>query len=319
MEDKNISNIINQVILINNNLNAKIIVKVLKDIENSILINYEKFREVNKIDLKNHNGFPLDKNIITNIFKNLQKENIIYGKVITSNKDETKIYGKEYLNRGNVLIFNEGNFYCLLEIFLKNFLVGNTSIIVSNGYMYGSNNLLVTIIKEVLKSNDLSPDYLNLFVTDDSSKVLEEYANIDLNIVIGPRDYQRSIIEKSKVPVLTSGYLNYDIYIDEIINAEFIKKILSLGLNLTIYLKEDINMDIDAIKVSGLEEAIKMINYNGSLYASSIFTSDSKKASQFIRNVKSKMISVNASPNIEELMDIKVSDLSLEKTICYPR
>ena len=45
--------------------------------------------------------------------------------------------------------------------------------------MYGSNNLLVTIIKEVLKSNDLSPDYLNLFVTDDSSKVLEEYANID--------------------------------------------------------------------------------------------------------------------------------------------
>ena len=185
--------------------------------------------------------------------------------------------------------------------------------------MYGSNNLLVTIIKEVLKSNDLSPDYLNLFVTDDSSKVLEEYANIDLNIVIGPRDYQRSIIEKSKVPVLTSGYLNYDIYIDEIINAEFIKKILSLGLNLTIYLKENINMDIDAIKVSGLEEAIKMINYNGSLYASSIFTSDSKKASQFIRNVKSKMISVNASPNIEELMDIKVSDLSLEKTICYPR
>ena len=185
--------------------------------------------------------------------------------------------------------------------------------------MYGSNNLLVTIIKEVLKSNDLSPDYLNLFVTDDSSKVLEEYANIDLNIVIGSRDYQRSIIEKSKVPVLTSGYLNYDIYIDEIINAEFIKKILSLGLNLTIYLKEDINMDIDAIKVSGLEEVIKMINYNGSLYASSIFTSDSKKASQFIRNVKSKMISVNASPNIEELMDIKVSDLSLEKTICYPR
>ena len=73
-----------------------------------------------------------------NIFKNLQKENIIYGKVITSSKDETKIYGKEYLNRGNVLIFNEGNFYCLLEIFLKNFLVGNTSIIVSNGYMYGS-------------------------------------------------------------------------------------------------------------------------------------------------------------------------------------
>ena len=305
MEDKNISNIINQVILINNNLNAKIILKVLKDIENSILINYEKFREANKIDLKNHNGFPLDKSIITNIFKNLQKENIIYG--------------KEYLNRGNVLIFNEGNFYCLLEIFLKNFLVGNTSIIVSNGYMYGSNNLLVTIIKEVLKSNDLSPDYLNLFVTDDSSKVLEEYANIDLNIVIGPRDYQRSIIEKSKVPVLTSGYLNYDIYIDEIINAEFIKKILSLGLNLTIYLKEDINMDIDAIKVSGLEEAIKMINYNGSLYASSIFTSDSKKASQFIRNVKSKMINVNTSPNIEELIDIKVSDLSLEKTICYPR
>ena len=319
MEDKKISNIVNRVILIDNNLKSQLILKVIKDIENSILINYERFILANKIDLKNYNGFPLDKNIITNIFKNIQKEKIIYGEIITSRRDKTKIYGREYLNRGNVLIFNEGNFYCLLEIFLKNFLVGNTSIIVSTGYMHGTNNLLVTIIKEVLKSNELSTDYLNLFTSDDPSKALEEYANIDLNVVIGPRDYQRSIIERSKVPVLASGYLNYDIYIDELVNEEFIKKIFSLGLNLTIYLKEGINLDIDAIKVSGVEEAIKMINYNGALYASSIFTSDNKKSAQFIRNVKSKVVTVNTSPNIEGLMDIKVSDLSLEKTICYPR
>ena len=318
MEDK-ISNIINRVILINNNLKSQLILKVIKDIENSILINYERFILANKIDLKNSNGFSIDKNVITNIFKNIQKEKIIYGEIITSKDDKTKVYGKEYLNRGNVLIFNEGNFYCLLEIFLKDFLVGNTSIIVSNGYMNGTNNLLVTIIKEVLKSNGLSPDYLNLFITDDISKVLEEYANIDLNVVIGPRDYQRYIIERSKVPVLASGYLHYDIYIDELVNEEFIKKILGLGLSLTVYLKEDIDLDIDAIKVSGLEEAIRMINYNGALYASSIFTSDNEKAAQFIREVKSKMVTVNTSPNIQRLMDIKVSDLSLEKTICYPR
>ena len=37
-----------------------------------------------------------------------------------------------------------------------------------------------------------------------------------------------------------------------------------------------------------------------------------------MREVNSKIITVNASPTIERIIDIKQSDLIIEKTIIYP-
>lgn len=315
-----ISTIVNRAIIVDKSgLKKNVIIKVIKDIETSIEINFERLILASKIDNKNHNGFIIDRQIVKNIFNNITKEDIIYGKVIESKKDKTKMYGREYLDLGNVLIFNKGNFYVVLELILRNFLVGNTSIVISKAYMYGVNNLLISIIKEVLKVNDLSEDFVNLFITNDEDDVFKEYANVDLNIVVGSREEQNKVISNSKVPVIASGYLSYDLYIDDLVDEDFLKKIMKLGLDINVYIKEDLKIDFpDTIIVSNLEEAIATINYNGNHYSSTILTKDASQAALFIRKVKAKVVTVNTSPNIESVLDIKERDLALEKTIIYP-
>lgn len=315
-----ISTIVNRAILVDKNgLKKNVIIKVIKDIETSIEINFERLILASKIDNKNHNGFIIDRQIVKNIFNNITKEDIIYGKVIESKKDQTKMYGREYLDLGNVLIFNKGNFYVVLELILRNFLVGNTSIVISKAYMYGVNNLLISIIKEVLKVNDLSEDFVNLFITNDEDDVFKEYANVDLNIVVGSREEQNKVISNSKVPVIASGYLSYDLYIDDLVDEDFLKKIMKLGLDINVYIKENLKIDFpDTIIVSNLEEAIATINYNGNHYSSTILTKDASQAALFIRKVKAKVVTVNTSPNIESVLDIQERDLALEKTIIYP-
>ena len=57
---------------------------------------------------------------------------------------------------------------------------------------------------------------------------------------------------------------------------------------------------------------------SGNKYSSSIFTTSTDNASKFIKEVKSSYVTVNTSPTIERLLDIKQRDLVLEKTIIYP-
>lgn len=316
-----ISNIVNRAILVDKTVLGKsVIKKVIKDIETSIQINWERLVLASKIDNKNHNGFVVEKQVVKNIFTGISKEEIYYGKVIESKKDTNKVYGLEYLDCGNVFIFNKGNFYVVLELLLRNFIVGNTSIVISNGYMYGVNSLLIGIIKEVLKQNDLDEDFVNLFITEDIENVLDEYINVDLNIVIGSRDEQRRVIDGSKVAVLASGYLSYDLYIDDFVDKDFLVKIINTGLDINIYLNEKLKVRLPgALVVDGVKEAIATINYNGSRYTSTIFTKDTSKAASFINKVKSKVVTVNTSPAIQSVLDISEKDLVLEKTIIYPR
>ena len=55
-----------------------------------------------------------------------------------------------------------------------------------------------------------------------------------------------------------------------------------------------------------------------SSYGATIFTKDMNNASMFIKKVNSKIVTVNTSPTIERVLDIKQSDLYNEKTIVYP-
>ena len=100
---------------------------------------------------------------------------------------------------------------------------------------------------------------------------------------------------------------------------DFIRKIVSLNLNLNLYVKEGIKNDFDnVIWVSDLDEAIGQINYNGNGFSTAIFTDDNAAASKFIKEVKSSIIVVNTSPSIERILDIRQSDLVRFKSIIYP-
>lgn len=321
MKENDINKIINNVLLVDKKNLSNNIKPILKNIKISIKDNQDILLQANKIDTKNNNAFQLSFDIIDNIFKRVEKENIFYKDVTLLQKDDNKkiIYGKQIMDYGNVVIITDGNPYLSLEMILRNIIAGNTIVLVNNGFMYGTNNLIVNIVQSILENYKVSKNLIQLFITDDYKEVLNNYANIDLVVCIGNHELQRLIIRESKNRVITSGYENFDLYIEDTKHLDFLNKIINTGLNVNLYINKDTNLDYDtAIIVSDIEEAIAQINYNGSRYSSAIFTSSNFNASKFIREVKSSIVTVNTSPTIERICDIKQLDLVYEKTIIYP-
>lgn len=321
MEDR-VDKIINNMLKINkDNLNRDKIKLLIQEIKLALHKNKKTLLETYEVDKKNNNGFMIDYDIIDKIFDNVSKEDIYYGDITLSLKDDDRKlkYGKEILDIGNVVVINDGNSYVIIEMFLKNIMAGNATLFVNDGYMYGASQVIVRIFKHVLEANDISTDLVNIFVTEDYDKVLDNFANINLVVCIGNHELQKLVLDKSKNKVITSGYEHYDLYIEDDSHKELIDKIIATRLDVNIYLKEEINLDYpNATYVMDIEHAIGEINYNGSGYSVAIFTSSTKNAHKFITEVKSKIVTVNTSPTVERLLDIKQSDLVNEKTVIYP-
>ncbi len=294
---------------------------VIKQIKNAINNNEKIIKHANEIDKKNNNGFILDFNIINNIFNNIEKEKIIYKNVTLSQKDNEKkiIYGRQIMDIGNVVVINDGSPYIIVEMILRNILAGNSTIFVNNGFMYGTNNLLVQIVQSILEQCNISKYLIQIHITENYDEILSNYSNIDLVICIADHSLQTLILQKSKVKTIVSGYENFDLYIEDATHLDLIDTIINTKLNIQIYINNQLKLDYDnAIYVDNLDEAIAKINYNGNKYSSSIFTASPNNASKFIKEVKSKIVTVNTSPTIERIIDIKQNDLVNEKTIIYP-
>ena len=150
---------------------------VIKQIKNAINNNEKIIKHANEIDKKNNNGFILDFNIINNIFNNIEKEKIIYKNVTLSQKDNEKkiIYGRQIMDIGNVVVINDGNPYIIVEMILRNILAGNSTIFVNNGFMYGTNNLLVQIVQSILEQCNISKYLIQIHITEKYDEKLYNY------------------------------------------------------------------------------------------------------------------------------------------------
>jgi gamma-glutamyl phosphate reductase len=185
--------------------------------------------------------------------------------------------------------------------------------------MYGTNTYIIEITKEILRKNNLNPDMINQFITEDYQSILKNTTSIDLVVCIGNKELQSIVLEQSKTKTLISGHENFEIYIDSLEHIEFLERIMSQGLNITLYAKESLGViNEEIILVLDEDEAISMINNTGSNYSTSVFTDNPAIASKFLQEIKSKQVLVNTSPTIEHFLDIKQSDLYIEKTIIYP-
>ena len=321
MQENTINEIISNALYVDKSILVKQIKSVIIQIEKSLKDNKETIRQANIIDIKNNNGFNINFNVIDNIFSNIEKETILYGTVSLSQKDnENKlIYGKEILDCGNVVVINDGNPYIIIEMALRNIMAGNTTIFSNNGFMFGTDQLIIKIIQSVLEQFNISKYLVQIYISENFDEVLSNFANIDLVVCIGDHNLQSTILKKSRNKTIISGYENFDLYIEDDSNIEFLNKILNLGLNVQVYVNSDININFpNTIIVSDVDEAIAQINYTGNRYSSAIFTSSTQNASKFIKEVKSKIVTVNTSPTIERIIDIKQTDLINEKTIIYP-
>ena len=311
MQDS-INTIISNALIVNKDILSKNIKPIINQIKIALESNKEAILQANKIDQKNNNGFIIDFNIINNILSNLENETILYGDVTLSQKDDEKkiIYGKEILDYGNVVVINAGNPYITIEMAIRNIMAGNTTIISNNGFMIGTNQLLIQIIQSVLEQFNISKYLVQIYVSENFDEVLSNFANHSL---------QNMILSKSKNRTIVSGYENFDLYIEDTSHIDFLNKIINTGLNIQLYINSDTKLDhSSAIIVNDVDEAIAQINYNGSKYSSAIFTTSTENASKFVKEVKSKIVTINTSPTIERIIDIKQTDLINEKTIIYP-
>lgn len=302
-------------------LNEEKIKLIINQIHKVLHSNREAIINANEIDLKNKNAKLINFKIINNIFNRLLEQDILYGKIIKCQKDDNIniIYGTQLMDTGNVIVINDGNSYTILEMFLKNIMAGNTTIFVNKGFMCGTNHLIIKIIQSVLEQFELSKYFVQIYITENYDEVLSNYANIDLVVCIGNHSLQTLISQKSRNKTIFSGYENFDLYIEDISHLEFLNEIINSNLNIQLYINKNVNLEYDdAILVEDIDEAIAQINYNGSRYSSAIFTNSSENASKFINEVRAKIVTINTSPTIERILDIKISDLVASKTIIYP-
>lgn len=317
----NIDKVISNALSVNKDELSSNIKNIFNELKDAINMNRDLIIKSNNIDLEKGNSMPIDFEVINNIFNNILEENIFFSDIILMEKNEKDkiIYGKQVMDTGNVLVINDGNPFVIFELAIRNIIAGNTSIFLNDGYMYATNKVLTGIIQSVFERKKLSKYFVQLYIDDDYNNTLNNFANIDLVICVGNHEEQLNIFKNSKIKTIVSGYENFDIYIEDTNNIEFINKINSLGLNIQYYVRNDIDIQLpNSIIVDDIDEAIAQINYNGSKFSTSIFTDSRDNAIKFIRDVKSKMTTVNTSPSIERIMDIKQNDLINEKTIIYP-
>ena len=320
MQDS-INTIISNALIVKKDILSNNIKPIITQIRKAIESNKETIIQANKIDQKNNNGFIIDFDIISNIFFNLEKETMLYGNVILSQKDNDKkiIYGTQIMDSGNVIVITDGNPYITIEMAIRNIMAGNTTILSNSGFMFGTNKLLIQIFQSVLEQFNISKYLVQIYLSENFDEVLSNFANIDLVVCIGNHSLQNMILNKSKNKTIISGYENFDLYIEDTTHIDFLNKIVNTGLNIQLYINNDTKLDYSsAILVNDVDEAIAQINYNGSKYSSAIFTNSTENASKFVKEVKSKIVTINTSPTIERIIDIKQNDLINEKTIIYP-
>lgn len=317
--ENSIRDLINKAIIVNKeNLNNNL-KEIIKEIAKALEVNKDLLDTSNRIDITKENGFSIDHKIFTNIINNIEKEELLLGSILLENKDQDIVYQKGLTSIGNVIAISNGNPYINFELLLRNLLAGNSCILVNNGYMYATNMFLVKTIQDVLEKFNFSRDFVSMYNSEDYEDIFNDFINIDLVVVVGDRDLQNRILRLSPVKVISSGYENFDIYIEDKTNIDFIKEIMNLGLNINIYLEQDLDIEIEgAMLVSGIDEAIGQINYTGNRYAAAIFTNSNDNANKFTREVKASIVTVNTSPTIERILDIKQESLLKEKIVIYP-
>jgi len=320
MVQDNINDIIRKAINSKKNNNIKNEKQIINNLSKAIKENTSLFEETNKIDLNNKNGFILDFKIfekILNKYSNIDP--VINEKKDIVLTDGNLLHSKVYSNLGVVLVVFDGNTYTMLEMILLGLLTHNTVIFAYDKFMCGTNGLLISIIESILEKQNYKKEMFQHVINYKIEKIFDNFKTIDKTILIGNNDFNTKYLKLCSTNVITSGYKNYDIYIEDITHIDIINKILNTKNNINLYINSNLKVKSNnAILVNDIEEAVTQINYNGSKYSSSIFTTNNENASYFIKNISSKNIMVNASPTLEQQLDITQYDLLIEKTIIMP-
>ena len=295
--------------------------KVAQNIFELLDENKESIEKANKIDVKNNNGFKINFDMFQKLNNEINATQDVYRKVISMNQNENNyLEGKQTDNLGTICLVYDGNTYCLLELVLKAILTHNSIIATSESdYMKATNELIVILIQRILKAYNIDKNLVQILYTSRIEELLSNSTSINKVFAIGNKSFQDRIRKASKVEIVCKGYNYFDLYIEDLTNLAFIKKIVKEEENIDIYVKKGLKVPFeDYIEVEDIDEAIAQINFNTPGYSSSIFTDNNQNASVFLREVKTDNVSVNSSPLIENIVDVDINLLLSRKNMFYP-
>ena len=274
--------------------------KVVQNIFELLDENKEGLEKANKIDIKYNNGFKLNFDMFQKLNNEINAIEDVYRKVISMNQNENNyLEGKQTDNLGTICLIYDGNTYCLLELVLKAILTHNSIIITSESdYMKATNELIVILIQRILKAYNIDKDLVQILYTSRIEELLSNSTSINKVFAIGNKGFQDRIKKASKVEIISKGYNYFDLYIEDLTNLTFIKKIVKEEENIDIYVKDGLEVPF--------EDYIE------------VFTDNNQNASVFLREIKADNVSVNSSPLIENIVDVDINLLLARKNMFYP-
>lgn len=319
---ENVREVLANAIWAHTNMNIKVDSKdVVKNIIDLLEDKIPNIKKANENDVNSNNGFKINVQLFKQICKEFGSLDDSYRKVISVNKDKNDyLEGIQTDKIGTVCVVYDGNTYCLLELAIKCLLTHNALILVSKtDYMKQTNEFIISLIKNVLNTYEIDKNLIQTLYTYDIEKILSNSASINKVIAIGNKDFQEEVKKLSKIEVVTKGYNSYEMYIEDLKNIELILKIIKEKKDLQIYVKKGLSVPFDDyIEVANMKEVIGIINFTTSGYSSAIFTENPKNASKFMREVKTKNISVNTNPLTKNMLDLDINVLLNTKNMKYP-
>ena len=302
-------------------LKERINQKVIDDFYKIIKSNIEDINIIYKIEEENNNSFKS----IDEVLKKVNISNKINYEIEQRKREDGFLVAKYKESIGVIGVVYNGDPYITVTLALNAILSKNAIIFCTNNKMYALTNLISLYLQQALEQNGYNKELVQVINSTDYSEIYKHNNIIRKIIVIGDKDLQDKVINEAKVDVTVSGYGNYDLYIEDILDINLIKKILEIKqANFNIYLHKNIakeiteNFDIeDYTEIENVEECIRDININSAGYGSSIFTTNGENANKFLKMIKSKNVFVNASPNLESMFDISEDDMLYVKQIMY--
>ena len=240
-------------------------------------------------------------------------------------REDGFIIGKYKVSIGVIGVIFNGDPYVTVELAKKAITTKNAVVFCTNDKLYAITNLLAIYFGKALELNDCPKDIIQVINDKDYEEIFKHNNIIDKIIVVGNRNLQTKVIAKSRVEVITSGYNCFDMYIEDIMDVELIKKILSTeNIELNVYVNTNISKEkIEELgieeytEVESVEECIRDININSGKYSSSIFTKKGENANKFLKLVKSRNVFVNASPTAERSLDIGKGKFVYTKQVLF--
>ena len=241
------------------------------------------------------------------------------------NLDDNFIISKYRDSIGVIGVIFDGSILVTIEMLKKLLLTKNAIVFCTNDKKYAITNLLVLYFRQALKLGGYDEECVQVINSKNYDEMYKHNNILRKIMVIGNKELQIEVASKAKIDVVKSGYNCFDMYIENVMDAELIKEILKVSdIELNIYVNStiseeniaDLGID-DYTEVESIDECIRDININSAGYSSSIFTNNGENANKFLKLVKSKNVFVNASPTVERALDIKDKDLLFVKQIMY--